>query len=66
VTVLPEGTLVPARIVNEHVYCPRLAWLEWEAKAFTDNLDTVEGVTPTAASMSSAGSWPRKISTMSR
>lgn len=42
-TVLPEGTLVPARIVNEHVYCPRLAWLEWEAKAFTDNLDTVEG-----------------------
>lgn len=35
--------LVPARIVNEHVYCPRLAWLEWEAQAFTDNLDTVEG-----------------------
>ncbi|MBA2347212.1 MAG: CRISPR-associated protein Cas4, partial [Solirubrobacterales bacterium] len=37
------GALVPARIVNEHVYCPRLAWLEWEARAFTDNLDTVEG-----------------------
>lgn len=42
-TALPEATLVPARIVNEHVYCPRLAWLEWEARAFTDNLDTVEG-----------------------
>lgn len=35
--------LVPARIVNEHVYCPRLAWLEWEAKAFVDNADTAEG-----------------------
>lgn len=37
------GVLVPARILNEHVYCPRLAWLEWEARAFTDNLETVEG-----------------------
>lgn len=34
---------VPARIINEHVYCPRLAWLEWEARAFVDNLDTAEG-----------------------
>jgi CRISPR-associated protein Cas1 len=39
----PETALVPARIVNEHVYCPRLAWLEWEARAFADNLDTAEG-----------------------
>jgi len=39
----PKTALVPARIVNEHVYCPRLAWLEWEARAFTDNLDTAEG-----------------------
>jgi CRISP-associated protein Cas1 len=39
----PRSALVPARIVNEHVYCPRLAWLEWEARAFTDNLDTAEG-----------------------
>lgn len=38
-----ENALVPARILNEHVYCPRLAWLEWEARAFTDNLDTAEG-----------------------
>ncbi len=35
--------LVPARVLNEHVYCPRLAWLEWEARAFTDNVDTAEG-----------------------
>jgi len=39
----PSTAIVPARIVNEHVYCPRLAWLEWEARAFTDNLDTAEG-----------------------
>lgn len=39
----PETALVPARILNEHVYCPRLAWLEWEAQAFTDNLETAEG-----------------------
>lgn len=38
-----DEALVPARIVNEHVYCPRLAWLEWEARAFTDNVDTAEG-----------------------
>jgi CRISPR-associated protein Cas1 len=43
VSVNPATVLVPARIVNEHVYCPRLAWLEWEARAFTDNLDTAEG-----------------------
>lgn len=40
---LRDPPLVPARIINEHVYCPRLAWLEWEAQAFTDNVDTVEG-----------------------
>lgn len=38
-----DDALVPARILNEHVYCPRLAWLEWEARAFVDNLETVEG-----------------------
>lgn len=36
-------TLVPARILNEHVYCPRLAWFEFEAKVFADNADTAEG-----------------------
>ncbi len=38
---VPE--LVPARILNEHVYCPRLAYLEWVDRQFTDNDDTVEG-----------------------
>ncbi|MEJ7894598.1 MAG: CRISPR-associated endonuclease Cas1 [Solirubrobacteraceae bacterium] len=34
---------VPARIVNEFVYCPRLAYLEWVDHRFTDNADTVQG-----------------------
>jgi CRISP-associated protein Cas1 len=40
-TVLPD--LVPARMLNEFAYCPRLAYLEWVDGEFTDNLDTVEG-----------------------
>jgi CRISPR-associated protein Cas1 len=36
-------TLVPARILNEHVYCPRLAYLEWVGREFADNADTAEG-----------------------
>jgi CRISPR-associated protein Cas1 len=35
--------LVPARILNEHVYCPRLAYLEWVDRKFEDNPDTAEG-----------------------
>ena len=35
--------LLPARILNEHVYCPRLAYLEWVDGSFTNNADTVEG-----------------------
>jgi len=35
--------LVPARMLNEHAYCPRLAYLEWVQGDFTDNADTVEG-----------------------
>jgi CRISP-associated protein Cas1 len=41
VSVLPD--LVPARMLNEFAYCPRLAYLEWVQGEFADNLDTVEG-----------------------
>lgn len=40
-TAVPD--LVPARILNEHVYCPRLAYLEWVGREFVDNEDTAEG-----------------------
>lgn len=34
---------VPARMVNEFVYCPRLAYLEWVQGEWDDNLDTIHG-----------------------
>lgn len=39
----PVPTLIPARILNEHVYCRRLAYLEWVDQQFTDNAYTAEG-----------------------
>lgn len=38
---LPD--LIPARMVNEFAYCPRLCYLEWVQGEFQDNADTVEG-----------------------
>ena len=35
--------LVPARMVNEFTYCPRLFYLEWVQARFIDSADTVEG-----------------------
>lgn len=35
--------LVPARMVNEFAYCPRLFFLEWVHAQFVDNTETVEG-----------------------
>ena len=38
-----ELPLIPARILNEFVYCPRLAYLEWVQKEWEQSSDTVEG-----------------------
>lgn len=35
--------LLPARMVNEYQYCPRLAYLEWVQGEWSDSADTVEG-----------------------
>lgn len=35
--------LIPARMLNEFAYCPRLAWLEWVQGEWEDSSDTVEG-----------------------
>jgi CRISPR-associated protein Cas1 len=35
--------LVPARMVNEVIYCERLAYLEWAQGEFADNVFTVDG-----------------------
>ncbi|WP_419948224.1 CRISPR-associated endonuclease Cas1 [Candidatus Palauibacter sp.] len=35
--------LIPARMVNEWVYCPRLAYLEWVEGEWADSSDTAQG-----------------------
>jgi CRISPR-associated protein Cas1 len=35
--------LIPARMVNEFVYCPRLFYLEWVQGQFAHSVDTLEG-----------------------
>lgn len=41
---LPPGVpLLPARMVNEYTYCPRLAYLEWVQGEWAESADTVEG-----------------------
>src|SRR5712675_221435 len=38
-----ETPLVPVRMVNEYIYCPRLAFLEWVDSVLADSGDTEEG-----------------------
>ncbi len=38
-----ETPLIPARMVNEWVYCPRLAYLEWVENEWADSGDTAAG-----------------------
>lgn len=35
--------LLPARMVNEYQYCPRLAYLEWVQGEWAESVDTVDG-----------------------
>ncbi len=41
-TNLPD--LVPARMLNEYAYCPRLFFLEWVDSLWASNADVAEGV----------------------
>jgi len=38
-----EAPLIPARMVNEFVYCPRLAYLMWAQGEWAETSDTAEG-----------------------
>ncbi len=40
-TEVPD--LVPARMLNEYAYCPRLFFLEWVDQLWADSADTAEG-----------------------
>lgn len=60
---LPGVDLIPARMVNEVAYCPRLFALEWLHGEWADSADTIEGRTvhrrvdePTPAGLPAADS----------
>lgn len=38
-----DQPLLPARMINEFAYCPRLAYLEWVQGEWADSGDTVDG-----------------------
>ncbi|MDX9785164.1 MAG: CRISPR-associated endonuclease Cas1 [Desulfobacterales bacterium] len=42
-TELAEMPLIPVRMLNEYVYCPRLAYMMWVQGEFAHSADTVEG-----------------------
>ncbi|MGA2593156.1 MAG: CRISPR-associated endonuclease Cas1 [Bryobacteraceae bacterium] len=58
---------LPARMVNEFAYCPRLFFYEWVEGLFADNVDTVEGsiqhrrVDAKATALPDAGELPQSI-----
>lgn len=39
----PSPDYIPARMVNEFVYCPRLFFYEWVEAVFRESADTLEG-----------------------
>jgi len=43
--------LLPARMLNEYQYCPRLSYLEWVQGEWAESADTVEGSMFTVASI---------------
>ncbi len=49
---------LPARMVNEYVYCPRLFFYEWVDGVFRESADTVEGKALHARSDSGKGDLP--------
>ncbi len=40
---MTKTPLIPVRMVNEYVYCPRLAYMMWVQGEFAHSADTVEG-----------------------
>ena len=36
-SILTAPDLVPARMLNEYAYCPRLCWLVWVEAVFADS-----------------------------
>jgi len=43
VSVQSSPELIPARMLNEFAYCPRLCYIEWVQGEFLDSADTADG-----------------------
>lgn len=56
----PEIPFIPVRMVNEYVYCPRLAYLEWVQGEFAHNADTIEGALKHRRVDKGAGALPEE------
>lgn len=54
--------LVPARMINEALYCERLMYLEWVQGEFADNAFTVEGKLAHRRADTASGALPPKES----
>lgn len=56
--------LIPARMVNEFVYCPRLFWLEYVEREFASSYDTVDGERVHRRVDKPAGELPENVAEM--
>jgi len=67
-TATPDDTLaaapecVPARMLNEFVYCPRLAYIEWVQGDFVASYETVDGAYRHRVVDDARGSLPEQVS----
>lgn len=41
---MKDQPLIPARMLNEHVYCPRLGYMMWVQGEFAHSAETIDGV----------------------
>lgn len=53
-----DAPLVPARMINEWVYCPRLAYLEWVEGEWAETGDTAEGARAHSRTDAGGGKLP--------
>src|SRR5579883_952896 len=66
-SALPQPDYLPARMVNEFAYCPRLFFYEWVEGLFAESADTIEGaiqhqrVDEKATPLPEPGELPEKI-----
>ncbi len=58
-TIETVPDLVPARILNEFVYCPRLFYLKWVDGNWDENAGTAQGTLAHRRSDTSRGRPPR-------